>query len=156
MADYVSDYDIVINKPIEFVFDNMTCQRGCISWATGMRSAEKVIDQPFQVGSKHKHVFAFMGLTATSINTVVELKRPYEFGSVDDTSKILKYEAHYSFKETPEGGTHVHVTQKHHSEGNLVGHIATSMFVRRYRKQFEADLETLKELLEEGIVIQHQ
>jgi uncharacterized membrane protein len=155
VPDYISEYDIDIHKPIEFVFDNMTCQKGCINWATGMRSAEKVIDQPLQVGSQYKHVFTFMGMTASAISSVVVLNRPYEFATADNTSKVIQWESQFTYKETPEGGTHVHVTQKHHAGDNLMGRVATSMFIRRYRKQFQADLETLKEMLEDGMVIQH-
>ena len=155
MADFASEYDIVINKPIEFIFDNMTCQKGCINWATGMRSAEKVGDQPRQVGSQYKHEFAFMGIPATSIATITLLNRPYEFATEDRTNKVLQYESHFTFKETPEGGTHVHVSHKHYAEGNAVGRLAAPLVIRRYRKQFVADLETLKEMLEEGIIIQH-
>jgi uncharacterized membrane protein len=155
MPDFISEYDIEINKPIEFVFDNMTCQKGCINWATGMRSAEKVGDQPLQVGSQYKHVFAFMGMTALATTSIVVLNRPYKFATADNTSKVIQWESQFTYQETPEGGTHVHVTQKHHAEDNLMGRIATSMFIRRYRKQFQADLETLKEMLEDGIVVQH-
>jgi uncharacterized membrane protein len=155
MVDYVSEYDIEINKPIEFVFDNMTCQKGCINWATGMRSAEKVIDQPLQVGSQYRHVFTFMGMTASAVSAVTTLNRPYEFATADNTSKVIQWESKFTYKETPEGGTHVHVTQNHHAEDNIMGRIATSMFIRRYRKQFQTDLETLKDMLEDGIVIQH-
>jgi uncharacterized membrane protein len=155
MPDYVSEYDIDIDKPIEFVFDNMTCQKGCINWATGMRSAEKLIDQPAQVGSQYKHVFTFMGMTASAVSSITVLNRPYEFATADTTSKVIQWESKFTYKETPEGGTHVHVTQHHHADDNLMGRVATSMFIRRYRKQFQSDLETLKEMLEDGMVIQH-
>ena len=154
MADYISEYDIVINKPIEFVFNNMTCQKGCINWATGMRSAEKMIDQSLQVGSQYKHTFTFMGMNATSVSDVVLLNPPYEFGTADRTLKVIQWESQFTYKETPEGGTHVHVTQTHHAGDSLMGRVATSMFIRRYRSQFQTDLETLKEMLEDGMVIQ--
>ncbi len=154
MPDFVSEYDIVINKPIEFVFDNMTCQKGCINWATGMRSAEKVIDQPLQVGSQYKHTFTFMGMNAVSTSAITLRNPPYEFATADHTSKVITWESQFTFKETPDGGTHVHVRQDHHAEDNLMGRVATSMFIRRYRKQFHTDLETLKEMLEDGMVIQ--
>jgi hypothetical protein len=155
MVDYISEYDIVIDKPIEFVFDNMTCQKGCINWATGMRSAEKLGDEPLHVGSQYRHEFTFMGMNASAVSTVTERNRPYEFGTADDTSKVIQWESRFTYKETPECGTHVHVTQHHHAGDNLMGRVATSMFIRRYRKQFQTDLETLKEMLEDGMVIQH-
>ena len=156
MLEYASEYDIVINKPIEFVFDNMTCQKGCMSWATGMRSAEKLDDQPRQVGSQYRHGYTFMGINATSTTEITLIDRPHEFASADRTSNLLKYESHFTFTETPDGGTHVHVTHHHTAQDNILGRVATPTFIRSYRKQFQADLETLKALLEEDIVIQAQ
>jgi hypothetical protein len=96
-----------------------------------------------------------MGIPATSVATITVLNRPYEFETVDHDNNVLQYVSHFTFKETPEGGTHVHVSHKHHAENNAIGRLAAPLVIRRYRKQFVADLETLKEMLEEGVVIQH-
>ncbi len=154
MLEYVTEYDIVINKPIQFVYDNTTCQKGCMNWATGMRSAEKLGDGPRAVGSEYRHGYTFMGINASSTTMVTRLEPPYEFATADRTSKLLKYESEFSFKETPEGGTHIHVKHTHRAEDNMLGRVATPTFIRSYRKQFQADLETLKALLEDDIVIQ--
>lgn len=156
MLEFVSEYDIVINKPIQFVYDNMTCQKGCMNWATGMRSAEKLGEGPRAVGSEYRHGYTFMGINASATSMVTLLNPPYEFGTADRTSKLLHWESHFTFKETPEGGTHVHVKHEHQAQDNMFGRVAAPTFMRSYRKQFQADLETLKALLEEDIVIQVQ
>lgn len=154
MLEYESHYDIVINKPIQFVYDNMTCQKGCINWATGMRSAEKLDDQPRQVGSEYRHGYTFMGINASATSMVTVLNPPYEFATADRNSKLLKWESIFTFEETEDNGTHVHVHHIHRAEDNFLGRIATPTFMRNYRRQFQTDLETLKALLEDDIVIQ--
>src|SRR5579871_1479763 len=59
---YTSDYTVVVNKPIDFVFANVTCLKGCINWVAGMRSAKKIGDEPVHVGSQYRHVVTIMGL----------------------------------------------------------------------------------------------
>ena len=66
----VSEHTIVINKPIDYVFRNMTCMRGCVNWLTSLVGAEKIGDEPVHVGTQYWETFKFMGSTGQTLITI--------------------------------------------------------------------------------------
>ncbi len=57
----IMELSTVINRPIEEVFKNATCLKGCINWQTATVSTEKVGSEPTKVGTRYNHVVKFMG-----------------------------------------------------------------------------------------------
>src|SRR3954453_12320734 len=100
VAMSVSEHTIVMDKPIDFVFRNVTCMRGCVNWLTTIVAAEKLGVEPVQVGTQYKETYKFMGVTGESVITVQTYNPPYAF-AFEDTS--IPVEFNYRFEAVPEG-----------------------------------------------------
>lgn len=149
-SENVSEYSLIINKPIDFVFANTTCLKGCINWVTGMVETEKVSPEPVQVGSKYRHVHKFMGMKGEADVTVLVNNPPYEFKFRADSA--LPVVNHYIFEEVAEGTRVTHYMEFQPTE-NLIGKLTAPILIRRFQSQLENDLNNLKEMLEQGIVV---
>lgn len=150
---YVSEHEIIVNQPIQFVFDNITCMKGCINWSSMLRATEKLGDQPVQVGSKYRHVGKFMGFSSEVIVTVRICDPPHEFAIDDLEQSDMPISNHYTFSETPEG-TLVHARMTINPRDTLFGKLSAALIAQRVQRQHANDLENLKEMLDSGIVVQ--
>lgn len=148
---YDLEITVVINRPIDVVFKNTTCLRGCINWSSALQTAELVNDVKGKVGSRFKQTSKFMGLNSTQFLTITLYDEPHEFISEDNESPH-KFVSHYRFKEVPEG-TQVTLKMAGSIEQALIGRLAEALIARNVRRQLETDLLTLKELLENDVTV---
>lgn len=146
-----SEHSVIINKPIDFVFRNATCMKGCINWITGMVETEKVTPEPLQVGTKYRHVHKFMGMQGEAEVTVLVYNPPHEFKFRAESA--LPVINHYIFEEVAEGTRVTHYMEFQPVE-NVLGKLTAPILIRRFQAQLESDLQNLKELLERGIEVQ--
>ncbi|MDZ4771452.1 MAG: SRPBCC family protein [Chloroflexota bacterium] len=146
------ELSIVIDRPIEVVFDNATCLRGCVNWQTAIQSAEKLSSEPTQVGTRFRHVVKFMGMSAETHPMVTTYNAPREFAYRDPESRI-RFETRLLFDETPEG-TRFTINLTGSIDQSLLGKLAQPLLQRSMLRQFERDMETLKDLLENDVVVQ--
>ncbi len=149
---YVSEHTVIVNKPIDVVFKNLACLKGCINWSTLLHATEKLDDAPTGVGTRYKHTAGFMGMTSETIQTVRLYNPPYEFAFGDDKDASLPVQNHYTLTEVPEG-TQVHLQMTLSPQGGFIGKIATGLLVGRIQKQMDNDLNNFKELVEDGVTI---
>jgi len=151
----VADFDIsvVINRPIEMVFSNTTCLKGCVNWFSGVRSAEKLNDEPAQVGSRYKHSVGIMGISTEAYPTITAMEAPHHFAFADTSNANYQYDVTYTFEETPEG-TQVKTHVELQTTPSALGRIAEPILVIGMKRQFQNDLHTLKDLLENDIAVQ--
>jgi hypothetical protein len=143
----VSEHTVLINKPIDYVFRNMTCMRGCVNWLTSLVGAEKIGDEPVHVGTQYRETFKFMGNTGQTLITVRVYDPPYDF-MFDDTSIPLEF--HYKFQEVP-GGTRVHARVALMSRDT--GKVDSELLQTSAQKLFDHDLSNLKEMLEADVEV---
>ena len=139
---------VVINRPIEEVFENATCLRSCVRWMTTMTAADKVTEGNVGVGTMYQHKAKFMGINVDTYPTIRKYDPPKElvFG---DPNSIVPYEVAFTF--TPvEGGTRFDVTLESGSKG-LINGIARPILNKAFTRQMQSDMDTLKELLEGGV-----
>ena len=142
-----SEHTIVINKPIDYVFYNTTCMRGCVNWMSTVMSAEKIGDAPVQVGTQYKHTYKFMSNVGETFVTIQVYNPPYEFAFVDPSYPV---EFHYTFEEVPEG-TRVHVLMTvTPREGSKLDAETISAGAK---KQFDESLGNQKTMLESDIAV---
>lgn len=141
----VSEHTIVVNKPIEDVFNNVTCMKGCVSWMTTVMKAEKLGDEPVQAGSQYKQTYKFMGILGETIITINKYNPPYEFGFTDPNVPL---EFQYTFDEVP-GGTRVQCQMALIARDT--GNLDVEMVNKSAQKQFDIDLNNLKTMLESDI-----
>jgi hypothetical protein len=144
----VPEHIIVVNKPIDLVFNNVTCMKGCVNWMTTVMKAEKLGDEPVKVGTQYKQSYKFMGTVGEVVTTIQHYNPPYEFGFVDPSVPL---EFHYTFEEVPEG-TRVRARLTLVPRG--MGNLDPEMVIERSQKQFEIDLNNLKTMLESDIRVQ--
>ncbi len=155
--DHTFEQEIIVNQPIDVVFRNISCLKGCINWSTLLHETEKLDDEPVHVGSRYRHVGGFMGMKTESIAEVKVYNPPYEFASGDsDSSKsMMPVEFRYTLSEVP-GGTRIHNTFTFKSRSDLIGRAAASVLIPRLRKQIESDLHLFKEQVDAGMIVHAQ
>lgn len=147
-------HEVIVNQPIDVVWKNISCLKGCINWSTLLRDTEKIGDEPAQVGSRYRHVGGFMGMTTEAVQEIKIFNPPYEFASGDHESShsLVPVESHYTLSEV-EGGTRVVNTFTFKPADNFVGRIAANVMMPRLQKQIEQDLIVFKELVESGVTV---
>lgn len=150
---YVSEHEIIVKQPIQFVYDNVTCMKGCINWSSMLRATEKIGNEPVHVGSQYKHTGKFMGFTAEVIVTVRALDPLKEFAIDDFEQSSMPISHHYTFEETPEG-VRVHDTMTINPPDTFIGKLSAALIVQRVQAQQTSDLNNLKDMLDSGMVVQ--
>lgn len=149
------ELSIVIDRPIDEVFKNATCLKGCVNWQTAVVSTEKLDEnRPAEVGARYHHLVKFMGMKTETHPEIIRINPPHEF-AYSDTDARNAFETRYLFDEVP-GGTRMRVTIQGDLDQNLLGRIAKPVLERALARQFEADLDTLKDLLESGVTVHAQ
>lgn len=149
---YTSEHTIIVNKPIDVVFKNISCLKGCLNWSTLLQSTEKLDDGPTGVGSRYKHVAGFFGMSSESIQTIRVYNPPHEFAFGDSQVSLLPIENRYVLSEVP-GGTQVHFTMTLTPRDSLIGKIAAPLLIGRLQKQFDQDLANFKALVEADVTV---
>lgn len=125
-----SEHTFIVKKPIDVVFKNLSCLRGCVNWSSMMRAAEQLDPGPTGVGVRYKHTSSFMGLTTDLIQTMRIYNPPYEFAFEDDGTSMLPIENHYVLTEIPEG-TEVKYTMTLKPHDGIIGRMAAALVVGR-------------------------
>lgn len=152
MATY--ENTIVIDRPIDVVFKNTTCLKGCINWQTSVLKTEQISEGPTQVGTRFKHSLKFMGLADETKPEVTIHNPPHEFAYKDPDARV-SFQTFYTFAEVPEG-TQVTVRIESNLNQSVLGRLAMPLFLTALRRQFDADMETLKALLEADVTVHAQ
>lgn len=148
------EHSIVIERPIDVVFKNATCLKGCINWQASVLQAEQVGDDPLHVGSRYKHSIKFMGMTAHTQPEVTQVNPPYEFAFKDPDAPV-HFESFFNFEEVPEG-TRFTVRIESGVSQSFLGRMAMPLFLSALQRQFDADMASLKDLLESDITVHAQ
>lgn len=148
------EQSIVIDRPIDVVFKNATCLKGCVNWQASILHTEQVGDEPMQVGSRYKHNIKFMGITSQTMPEVTLYNPPYGFAFRDPGAPV-KFETYFDFEEVP-GGTRFTCRIESELSQSFLGRVAMPMFLAALKRQFDSDMSMLKELLESDIVVHAQ
>lgn len=148
------EHSIIINRPIDVVFKNATCLKGCVNWQASVKSAEQVGSDPVQVGTLYKHNIKFMGMGAETMPQVTALNPPYEF-AFSQSNAPVPFVSHFTFEEVP-GGTKFTCRIESENVQSMLGKIAMPIFQNALNRQFNSDMETLKELLESDVIVHAQ
>jgi uncharacterized membrane protein len=135
---------VVINRPIEEVFAFAANIENNAQWQSGVLEAQATSEGPIGVGTTYRYVAQLLGrrIKADGEVTEYEPNRTYSFES---TSGPFPIEGGLTC-EAAEGGTKVTLAV----EADIGGFfkMAEPLVVRTIKKQFEADVGKLKDLLE--------
>lgn len=136
---------VVINQPIEKVFEFVTKPENDIKWYVGLRSWDHTPDEPAGVGSTSQSKIRFLGIGVEVTWEVVGYDPPSKI-EIKTIEGPVDIEAAYTFEALAEGQTKVTVE----GEGDLHGifDLAEPLVERIAQRQWANSFENLKDLLE--------
>jgi uncharacterized protein YndB with AHSA1/START domain len=142
------EVDTTINRPAEKVFDYMADIDRQPEWVAPMTESQKTSSGPTAVGTTYRQVAKFMGRSMELNCELTGYEPPtlYAF-----TAKNGPMHMEMRFTLTPEGPDTTRVTQVVEGESAGFFKLADPILARSMKKQFVADLETLKTILESGV-----
>ena len=136
---------VVVNQPIEKVFEFVTTPENDAKWYFGVESRDHTPGEPAGVGSTSQSEIRFLGVGMTVEWEVTEYDAPTMI-KVKTAKGPVSVEAGYALETAAEGQTKVAVA----GEADLTGvfDLAEPLVERMAQRQWEAGLENLKDVLE--------
>lgn len=136
---------VLINQPIEKVFEFVTTPENDAQWYIGVESRDHTPGEPAGVGSTSQSDIRFLGVPVTVTWKVTEYDRPSKI-EVKSIEGPVAVEAEYSFEAVSEDKTKVTVC----GEADVGGifSLAEPLIERMAQRQWEASFENLKDVLE--------
>jgi len=138
------EVSVVINRPIEEVFALAGNVENNAQWQSGVLEAKVTSEGPMGVGTTYRYVSQLLGRRIETDGEITEYEpnRKYSFKS---TSGPFPIEGVFTF-EAADGGTKVTLTVKADVGGFFK--MAEPLVARMINRQFETDVNTLKDVLE--------
>ena len=134
----------VINRPVEEVFAFLSNQDNNPKWQSGAVEVKKTSDGPIGVGTTWRSVGTFLGRRIESEEEITEYE-PNRKYTTKSKSGPFPFESRTTF-ERVESGTKINLV----AEAEIGGFfkLAEPLVVSMGKRQFEADLANLKDLME--------
>jgi uncharacterized protein YndB with AHSA1/START domain len=142
------EVEATIDRPIEEVFNYASDIDRQPEWVSPLTDSRKTSGGPTQVGTTYRQTAKFLGrrIDMNCEITGYESPRLYAFRAQNGPMHM-----EMQFTLTSEGPETTRVTQVAEGESGGFFKLADPIMARSMRKQFVADLETLKTMLEGGI-----
>jgi uncharacterized protein YndB with AHSA1/START domain len=136
---------VVVNQPIEKVFEFVTTPENDTKWYVGLESWDHTPDEPAGVGSTSQSKIRFLGIPFDVTWEVIGYEPPKKI-KVKTIEGPVSVEAKYTFEAVGEGQTKVTVQ----GEADLVGvfDLAEPLVERIAQRHWENSFENLKDVLE--------
>ncbi len=146
MTKQHTEITVTINRPIEEVFAYITTPENNVYWVSGATEVTKLSEGGGQVGTTYRFERTILGRKIEGTGTVTEFQ-PHHTFAYESTSGPFPFAIRYAF-EPVAGGTRLHFRIEGEPGGffQLVG----PLLIKRIKKQYEADFQTLKTLLEQA------
>ena len=137
--------EIVIERPPGVVSVYACDPTNAPAWYANIKSIEWKSEPVVHVGSRIGFVAEFLGRRLEYTYEIADYE-PGERFVMRTVEGPFPMETSYTFKETPEG--HTHMTLRNHGEPSGVSKLMTPMIQAAMRSASEKDLAKLKEILE--------
>ena len=141
------EHSVVIDRPVEEVFAFATDPNNDPLWLSTTLETERTSEGAVDVGTTFRNVSKFLGRRIETTMQVTENDPPHK-QCVRITSGPIPGEGCYLFESTDGGSTRF--TQTFEAEVGGFFRLAEPLVGRALRRQTEADMATLKDLLESG------
>ncbi len=141
------EHTVVIERPVEEVFAFTTDPKNESLWQSTSLETEQTSEGEVDVGTTFRNISKFLGRTIESIYQVTENDPPHK-QCVEVTSGPLPGAGCYLYEPADGGSTRF--TQTFETEVGGFFKLAEPLVARAIRRQMEADMATLKDLLEAG------
>ena len=137
--------NVLVNQPIEKVFEFVTTPENDSQWYIGIESRDHTPGEPPGVGSTSQSDIRFLGVSMTVDWEVVGYEPPNKI-RVKSIKGPVSVESGYTFEAVSEKQTKVTV----HGKADVGGvfSLAEPVIERMAQRQWEASFENLKDVLE--------
>ena len=147
-------HSVIIDRPIDVVFKNATCLKGCVNWQASVTKTEQIGDDAAQVGLRYKHNIKFMGRAFEAKPIITVYDSLHHFAHKDPDASVA-YETFFDFEEVPEG-TRFTIRVEVEPAQSFLGRVGLPIFLNAMGRQFDSDTSMLKELLESDVTVHAQ
>ena len=141
------EHTVVIDRPIEEVFAFATDPNNVSLWQSTSLATEQTSEGPVGVGTTFRDTSQFLGRRIESDYEVTENEPPHR-QCVRITSGPIPGSGCYLLEPDADGSTRF--TQNFEADVGSFFRLAEPLVGRAIRRQMEADMATLKDLLEAG------
>jgi uncharacterized protein YndB with AHSA1/START domain len=141
------EHTVVIDRPIEEVFAFATDPDNVSLWQSTSLETEQTSEGPVGVGTTFRDTSKFLGRRIESTYEVTENDPPHK-QCMRITSGPIPGSGCYALEPTDGGSTRF--TQNFEADVGGFFRLAEPLVGRAIRRQMEADMATLKDLLEAG------
>ncbi len=138
------EHSVVINRPVEEVFEFMNNIENEKLYRTDLLESEQISEGPIGVGTTTREVTQFLGRKIETTAEVTEYVKNKVVAS-KSTSGPIPFKFRTSFEPVEEG---TKVTMEFEGEIGGFFKMAESLVIKMGMKQIEKDFNTLKEMLE--------
>jgi uncharacterized membrane protein len=141
------EHTVVIDRPVEEVFDFATDPNNDSLWQSTTLETEQTSEGVVDVGTTFRNTTKFLGRRIESTSEISENEPPHK-QCLKITSGPIPGSGCYLFESADDGSTRF--TQTFEAEVGGFFRLAEPVVGRAIRRQMEADMATLKDLLEAG------
>ena len=141
---------IVIDRPIEEVFDVATCLQRCVVWQSQIVATHKVSTGPVGVGTEYEHNASFFGVMVKTHPVITRWEPPYH-SEYENTTGPVRFNVKFTFKEV-DGGTQFDSVFES-DVPDILGYLGDTLWSQLNERQYETDLQALKHMMESEIPI---
>ena len=138
------EFSLVINRPVEQVFAFKVNFENDAQWSAASGQAQKTSEGPIGVGTTFRQVSSILGRQIENELEITEYEPNRKYTSRSKAGPF-PFQARWIF-EPVEGGTRVSVVIEAEPAGFFK--LAEPILVSITKRQFQTDLENLKELME--------
>ena len=136
--------DIVIDRPVEEVFEFVSNPENDTSWQSGLEESRLTSEGPMGVGSTHLVVRRFLGKRIESLSEVTRFEPNAKIG-LNSLSPPGQFAVEYTF-EPINGGTRITTVAQADSGGLFK--LGEPLVMKMVEAEMRRDFAALKELLE--------
>ena len=143
------EHSVVIERPIDEVFELATCLRRCVVWRSALLTSTKTSDGPVGVGTTFDQEVRMLGKSRINTAVITEYQPPRRF-VYKHVSGLSAYEARFLFE--PEGnGTRFTVDLEGEPASLWLKMVPESLVLRQIRDTITAEMDTLKMMMENEV-----
>ncbi len=145
----VIEKSVVIERPIDEVFEVATCLRRCVVWRSALLASAKVSDGPVGVGTTFEQEVRLLGTSRTNTAVITAYEPPSLF-AYEHVRGLNAYHAQFVF--APQGrGTRFTVRLEGEALPAWLRVLPQSLLVNRVEHTIAEEMKTLKMMMESGV-----
>jgi hypothetical protein len=142
-------HSVVIERPIDEVFELATCLRRCVVWRSALLASAKTSEGPVGVGTTFDQQVRVLGMTRTNTAVVTAYDPPRLF-AYEHQKGLSAYQAEFTF-EPVDGGTRFNVRVEGEVLAAWLRLMPQALLVRWVRDTIVQEMDTLKMMMESDV-----